>query len=61
MEQIITFSDAMVGRLLEAFEKSEFSNNAIVVLSADHGMHMGEKTSPRKFIILYQDEMMRFY
>jgi len=34
MEQIITFSDAMVGKMLEAFEKSEFSNNTIVVIWA---------------------------
>jgi len=47
----ITFSDAMVGRLLDAFEKSEYANNTIVVLWADHGMHMGEKENIEKFTL----------
>jgi arylsulfatase A-like enzyme len=50
----ITFSDAMVGRLLDAFEKSEYTNNTIVVLWADHGMHMGEKENIEKFT-LYEE------
>jgi arylsulfatase A-like enzyme len=47
----MTFSDAMVGRLLDAFEKSEYANNTIVVLWADHGMHMGEKENIEKFTL----------
>lgn len=47
----ITFSDAMVGRVLDAFEKSEYANNTIVVLWADHGMHMGEKENIEKFTL----------
>jgi len=47
----ITFSDAMVGRLLDAFEKSEYAENTIVVLWSDHGMHMGEKENIEKFTL----------
>ena len=47
----ITFSDAMVGRLLDTFEKSEYINNTIVVLWSDHGMHMGEKENIEKFTL----------
>ena len=47
----ITFSDAMVGRLLDTFEKSEYKNNTIVVLWSDHGMHMGEKENIEKFTL----------
>ena len=47
----ITFSDAMVGRLLDAFELSDYANNTIVVLWSDHGMHMGEKENIEKFTL----------
>ncbi|WP_439483609.1 sulfatase [Cyclobacterium plantarum] len=47
----ITFSDAMVGRLLDALEKSEHADNTIVVLWSDHGMHMGEKDNIEKFTL----------
>lgn len=47
----ITFSDAMVGRLLEAFEKSDYVDNTIVILWSDHGMHMGEKENIEKFTL----------
>ncbi len=39
----ISFSDAQVGRLLKALEKSDYKNNTIVVLWSDHGYHLGEK------------------
>lgn len=47
----ITFCDAMIGRLLDAFEKSEYRNNTIVVLWSDHGWHLGEKQHWRKFAL----------
>lgn len=47
----ITFSDAMVGRLLDAFERSDYADNTIVVLWSDHGMHMGEKDNIEKFTL----------
>jgi arylsulfatase A-like enzyme len=47
----ITFADAMVGRLLDALERSQYANNTIVVLWSDHGMHMGEKENFEKFTL----------
>jgi arylsulfatase A-like enzyme len=47
----ISFSDAMVGRLLDAFETSEYADNTILVLWSDHGMHMGEKENIEKFTL----------
>ena len=39
----ITFSDAMIGRLLDQLKESKYAENTIIVLWSDHGMHMGEK------------------
>lgn len=45
----IHFSDAMVGRVLDALEKSSARDNTIVVLWSDHGWHLGEKEHWQKF------------
>ncbi len=47
----ITFVDAQIGRLLDALEKSRYSQNTIVVLFSDHGWHLGEKMHWRKFTL----------
>ena len=47
----ITFCDAMVGRLIEGFDKSAYKDNAIIVLWSDHGWHLGEKQHWRKFAL----------
>ncbi len=47
----ITFADAMLGRLLDAFEASNYKDNTILVLWSDHGMHMGEKENIEKFTL----------
>lgn len=47
----ISFADAMLGRLLDGFEKSRYKNNTIIVLWSDHGMHMGEKENWEKFTL----------
>ena len=47
----ITFADAMLGRLLEAFENSAYAENTILVVWSDHGMHMGEKENIEKFTL----------
>jgi len=39
----ITYSDAQVGRLLDALDASEHRENTIVALWSDHGYHLGEK------------------
>lgn len=47
----ITFSDAMVGRLLDALDKSEYRDNTIICFWSDHGWHLGEKHHWRKFTL----------
>jgi arylsulfatase A-like enzyme len=39
----VAFADDQVGQLLAALERSRFANNTIVVLTSDHGYHMGQK------------------
>jgi len=39
----ITFSDAMIGRMLDALDRSPNRDNTIVALWSDHGYHLGEK------------------
>lgn len=38
----ISFLDAKVGQILDALEASEHDDNTIVVLTSDHGFHIGE-------------------
>ncbi len=45
----IAFADAMLGRVLDALEKSPHRDNTIVVLWSDHGWHLGEKEHWQKF------------
>jgi arylsulfatase A-like enzyme len=47
----ITFCDAMIGRLMDGFEKSPYKDNTIVMLWSDHGWHLGEKQHWRKFAL----------
>lgn len=47
----ITFSDAMVGRILQALEQGPHKANTIVVLWSDHGYHLGEKSAWHKFTL----------
>ncbi|MDH3650868.1 MAG: sulfatase [Saprospiraceae bacterium] len=47
----MTFADAMLGRLIDAFEASEYADNTILCLWSDHGMHMGEKENIEKFTL----------
>jgi arylsulfatase A-like enzyme len=39
----ISFSDAMIGRLLDALDASPQRDNTVVALWSDHGYHLGEK------------------
>ena len=45
----ISFTDAMIGRLIAAFDAGPMARNTIVVLWSDHGWHLGEKLHWRKF------------
>lgn len=47
----ISFADAMVGRLIDAFDKSVYKKNTLVVLWSDHGWQLGEKEHWRKFAL----------
>ena len=47
----IAYTDMNLGRLLDAFEKSEYRNNTIICLWGDHGWHLGEKHHWRKFTL----------
>jgi arylsulfatase A-like enzyme len=44
----IAFSDAMLGRVIEALERSPHARNTVVVLWSDHGCHLGQKQHWRK-------------
>ena len=43
------FADAMVGRLLDAYETSRYRENTILCVWSDHGWHLGEKDHWRKY------------
>lgn len=45
----IHFADAMLGRVLDALDHSEYADNTIVVLWSDHGWHLGEKQHWQKY------------
>jgi arylsulfatase A-like enzyme len=45
----ITFADAMVGRILEALDRGPHRDSTIVVVTSDHGWHLGEKEHWQKF------------
>ncbi|MCD6354633.1 MAG: sulfatase [Prolixibacteraceae bacterium] len=47
----ISWADCNIGRVLDALEKSEYADNTIVVVWSDHGYHLGEKMSFRKFTL----------
>jgi arylsulfatase A-like enzyme len=47
----IAFADAMIGRLVDALDKSPSKDNTIVILWGDHGWHLGEKQHWRKFTL----------
>lgn len=47
----ITFCDAMIGRLIDGFDRSPHKDNTIVCLWSDHGWHLGEKQHWRKFAL----------
>jgi arylsulfatase A-like enzyme len=45
----IHFADAMLGRVLDALDRSPHRDNTIVMLWSDHGWHLGEKEHWQKF------------
>ena len=47
----ISFADAQLGIVLDALDKSAYSNNTIVLLWSDHGWHLGEKKHWHKYTL----------
>jgi arylsulfatase A-like enzyme len=47
----ISWADYNIGRVLDELEKSPYADNTIVVVWSDHGYHLGEKMSFRKFTL----------
>ena len=47
----ISYCDAMIGRLLDAFDKSPYRDNTLICFWGDHGWHLGEKEHWRKFAL----------
>ena len=47
----ISWADYNIGRVLDALENSEYANNTIVILWSDHGYHLGEKQTFKKFTL----------
>jgi arylsulfatase A-like enzyme len=46
-----SYTDSMVGRLLDKLDASGRADNTIIVLWADNGYHLGDKTSAVKFTL----------
>ena len=47
----ISYCDAMIGRLVDAYDQSAERDNTIIVFWSDHGWHLGEKQHWRKFAL----------
>lgn len=44
-----SYADECVGTILKAIDDNNRQNNTIVIITSDHGWHLGEKMSWRKF------------
>src|SRR5256714_4163604 len=46
-----SYCDMLIGRLMDAFDKSDIRDNTVIVFWCDHGWHLGEKHHWRKFAL----------
>lgn len=46
-----SFADEMIGKIMDALDKSPYKDNTIIVLWSDHGFHLGEKQHFEKFAL----------
>lgn len=56
----VSFVDMLIGRVLDALEKSGLSGNTIVVLLSDHGYHLGEKSISGKNTLWHESTRVPF-
>jgi arylsulfatase A-like enzyme len=47
----IEYVDDLLGRLLDALDRSAYADNTVIVLWSDHGYHLGEKHHWTKFVL----------
>jgi arylsulfatase A-like enzyme len=47
----ISYVDAQLGRVLDAFDRSAYATNTVICFWGDHGWHLGEKEHWRKFAL----------
>ncbi|MFO0911170.1 MAG: sulfatase [Isosphaeraceae bacterium] len=47
----ISYCDMLIGRLIDALDRSAYRDNTIIVFWGDHGWHLGEKHHWRKFAL----------
>ncbi|MCH9649672.1 MAG: sulfatase [Deltaproteobacteria bacterium] len=47
----VSFADAVLGRILDALEASPYRDNTIVVVTSDHGLHLGDKKHWGKYTL----------
>ncbi|HEX04288.1 MAG TPA: DUF4976 domain-containing protein, partial [Bacteroidetes bacterium] len=47
----IAFADEMTGQVLTALDNSPYADNTIVIITSDHGLHLGEKRHWRKWTL----------
>ncbi|WP_419194283.1 sulfatase [Novipirellula herctigrandis] len=56
----VSFTDDMIGRLLDALDNGPLADNTIVVLWSDHGYHLGQKQHWEKFALWEQTTRVPF-
>jgi len=56
----ISWADYNIGRVLDALENSEYADNTIVILWSDHGYHLGEKQTFKKFTLWEESTRVPF-
>ena len=56
----ISYCDAQIGRLLDAYEKSPERENTVICFWSDHGWNLGEKEHWRKFALWEETTRMPY-